>query len=174
MSKKEIIIETYRRLVVERQSAEIPVAVICKEANVSRKTFYNHFQDRFEVIEQILIMDIERPLLKVLKMNCTHHEGIKMIFDSLLLERDFYRIAIMENGKNSLFETLISRLQALNHRYDHENDKQDFTQDEREYLNYRFSCELALMIRKWMEDGMKESSDFMAKIIVYPKNDHKK
>lgn len=50
MNKKEMIIETDKRLVIENKSADIPVAEICREANVSRKTFYNHFQDRFEVV----------------------------------------------------------------------------------------------------------------------------
>lgn len=80
----------------------------------------------------------------------------------------------MEEGKNSLFDTLISRLQVLNHQYDRESDKQDLTKEEREYLNDRFSAELALVIRKWINEGMKESSDFMAKIICYPKDDSKR
>lgn len=86
MNKKEMIIETDKRLVIENKSADIPVAEICREANVSRKTFYNHFQDRFEVVEQILIADVEKPLLKILRYHQGHHESVKMIFDSLLLD----------------------------------------------------------------------------------------
>lgn len=80
----------------------------------------------------------------------------------------------MEEGKNSLFDTLISRLQVLNHQYDRESDKQDLTKEEREYLNDRFSAELALVIRKWINEGMKESSDFMAKIYLLSQRRFKK
>ena len=84
MNKKDSIIKTYKRLVVERKTAEISVSEICREAEVSRKTFYNHFIDRFEVIEQILISDIETPLLKALHLNYGHHQVVKLIFEYLL------------------------------------------------------------------------------------------
>ena len=171
MNKKDIIIDTYKRLVIEKKTAQISVAEICREADVSRKTFYNHFIDRFEVIEHILISDIETPLLKALRLNYGHHQVVKLIFENLLLDQEFYKIAIMENNQNSLFETLIQRLTALNNLYDREDDKKGFSPREVEYLNYRFAAEIALVIRKWMEEGMMESPDFMAKIIVFPKHD---
>lgn len=169
MNKRDTIVETYKQMVIDQKTAEIPVSEICREAGISRKTFYYHFQDRYEVIEHILVTDIETPILKALKLGYWHYEVVKLIFENLLLDQDFYKIAILENSQNSLFETLISRLQAINAKYDREEDKKDCTPKEVEYLNYRFAVEMALMIKKWMLEGMVETPDFMSKVIVFPK-----
>ena len=62
METKDKIVEKYIELVLKRKTADISVTEICKEAEISRKTFYNYFKDRLEVVEAVFIDDIEKPM----------------------------------------------------------------------------------------------------------------
>ncbi len=169
MYTKDNIINTYKRIVAERKNADISVSELCREAGIARKTFYYHFTDRYDVLEQILITDIETPLIKALKLNYEHKELVRLIFENLLLDRDFYRIAMLENAQNSLFETTVQHLADITTDYYRDDDRAGLTKHEIEYINYRFAVEITFMIRKWMMEGMKETPEFMSKVVVFPK-----
>ncbi len=166
METKQLIIQQYKDLVKKEKTSEISVSEICRHAGISRKTFYNHFQDRFSILESIIFEEIEKPLCLALKRHFSNREAIHMIFSNLLLEKDFYKIAIMENCQNSLFDSLIECLAKV---ISENNYEPELTEKEQEYLNYKFAAEIVLMIKKWMSEGMNESPEFMSKICNYPK-----
>ncbi|MGN0628760.1 MAG: TetR/AcrR family transcriptional regulator C-terminal domain-containing protein [Oscillospiraceae bacterium] len=167
MDTKKLIIDNYKELVHIRKTADISVSEICRSADISRKTFYNHFSDRYDLLKYIMLEEIEKPLCLALKRRFSNYDAMHMIFENLLLEKDFYKIAIMENCQNSLFDSLIECLSGVISAND---IKPGLTKRETEYIDYKFAAEIVLMIRKWMSEGMNESPDFMSKICIYPKS----
>ena len=103
METKSRIIEEYKKLVKEKKTADITVAEICRNAGISRTTFYSYFHDRYEITETIMLDEIEGPLLKALHAGFARSEVIRIIFESFLYDKDFYKIAIMEDCQNSLY-----------------------------------------------------------------------
>ena len=163
MNSKEKIIEKYIGLVLKRKTADIPVTEICEEVGICRKTFYRHFRDRYAIIEDIFVNDIEVPLRVSLRINAGNDYYVQMIYQSFLEKKEFYIIAIKEEGNNSLFENIISRLVELNHE---ELPQIGWSGTELEYLSYKFASTQAFLLRKWIRGGMKESPEFMSKIYL--------
>ena len=57
---KNRIIEEYKKLVKEKKTADITVAEICRNAGISRTTFYSYFHDRYEITETSLDKGTQR------------------------------------------------------------------------------------------------------------------
>lgn len=169
METKSKIIDEYKALVKEKKTADISVAEICRRSGISRTTFYNYFHDRYEITETIMLDEIEDPLLKALHAGFARSEVIRIIFESFLYDKDFYKVAIMEDCQNSLYESLIESLTKIISENDKSKEKQTLTAKEREYVDYRFAADTVFMIKKWMMDGMAESPEFMSKVYIYPK-----
>ncbi len=163
MKTKEKIFEAYIELVLKRKNANIPVTEICEKVGICRKTFYRYFRDRYAIIEDLFIDDIETPLKVSLRIHTSNEYYTQMIYQSFLAKKDFYLIAIKEEGNNSLFENIISRLMELNLET---LPLAGFTGTELEYLSFKFSSTQALLLKKWILGGMKESPEFMAKIYL--------
>lgn len=169
MDMKNKITEQYKYLVKTMKTADITVAEICKSLNISRTTFYNYFHDRYAITETIMLTEIEKPLLKAINADFSRKELIRIVFESFLYDKEFYKIAIMENCQNSLYESLIESLAQIISDNDKNDTKKSLTAKECEYVNYRFAAELVFMIKKWIIDGMVQSPEFMSKVYMYPK-----
>lgn len=163
MKTKEKIFEAYIELVLKRKNANISVTEICEKVGICRKTFYRYFRDRYAIIEDLFIDDIETPLKISLRIHTSNEYYVQMIYQSFLAKKDFYLIAIKEEGNNSLFENIISRLIELNLET---LPMAGFSGAELEYLSFKFSSTQALLLKKWILGGMKESPEFMAKIYL--------
>ena len=166
METKQKIIDTYKILVRENKTADISVAEICRRTEISRKTFYNYFKDRYELLEKIMFDEIEKPLLQGIKQGFTYNETIYLVFENLLLEKDFYKIALMEDCQNSLFDSLTECLSKIITQC---NDRTGFTEEEIEFINYKYAALMVMLIRKWIKCGMKQSPEFMRNVVMYPK-----
>ena len=115
-----------------------------------------------------MLDEIEGPLLKALHAGFARSEVIRIIFESFLYDKDFYKIAIMEDCQNSLYESLIESLTKIISENDKSKEKQMLSSKEREYVDYRFAADTVFTIKKWMMGGMAESPDFMSKVYIYP------
>lgn len=168
METKDKIVEKYIELVLKRKTADISVTEICKEAEISRKTFYNYFKDRLEVVEAVFIDDIEKPMRYGFEISMDPETITTIMYKNFLKKKDFYVITMKEEGKNTLFEDIIVRIQAFNIPYFQSklSDPVDV-----EYLSYKFSAMQAFMIRKWIMGGMKESPEYMAKMYFIDSRD---
>ena len=60
METKQKIIDTYKTLVKENKTADVSVAEICRTLDISRKTFYNYFHDRYAIVDTIMFDEIEK------------------------------------------------------------------------------------------------------------------
>lgn len=60
MKTRKSIRSAFGRLLKEFSIQEITINQICKEAGISRITFYNHYQDKFDLFYHILIDEKEK------------------------------------------------------------------------------------------------------------------
>ena len=81
-----------------------------------RTTFYNHFQDKYEVIERILwkeIIDPARPLLD----NDMVDETFVLIFKNVEKDKLFYQKLTRMEGQNSFEQIVIQCIRKLLEEY---------------------------------------------------------
>ena len=67
MNTKDAVIQSYMDLVIQKNTTDVKVADICHNANISRKTFYNYFADKQEILECIFCEEIEKTMINGLQ-----------------------------------------------------------------------------------------------------------
>lgn len=67
-SAKNKLILSFRTLVRIKEFEKLTVAEICEHANVSRKTFYTHFKDKNDMIEQNVLRSITQPFKEMRRL----------------------------------------------------------------------------------------------------------
>ena len=55
---KVLIVESFRKLMLEHSFDKITIKMITDEANLIRPSFYNHFADKYELLEFICYKDV--------------------------------------------------------------------------------------------------------------------
>lgn len=93
-----------KQLISHTPMEKITVKDITDMAGVIRPTFYNHFTDKYQVMEYIIRNDLLLPI-KPLLVNEMIIEGLTLLFSNMLRDREFYENAVKIDGQNS-FESI--------------------------------------------------------------------
>lgn len=102
--KQEIdlaLAESFKELASNNPIEKITIKDITDKSGVIRPTFYNHFQDKYELIEWLVREQILKPA-KPLIQNGMISEAIVLMFTSLEKDKAFYANAAKLEGQNSL------------------------------------------------------------------------
>ena len=103
MKTKELLSDSFRNLVLTTPFQKISIKMIADGAHVIRPTFYNYFQDKYEVIEFLFDRDIGSKV-EVMIDNDMEQEAIKLMFICFEKNRDYYRRLFEIEGQNSFSE----------------------------------------------------------------------
>lgn len=88
--------ELLRRMPMEK----ITIKDITDLSGVIRPTFYNHFHDKYDMLEYIVWNDLMLPI-KPLLVNDMIIEGLTLLFSAIKNEKEFYKHAVKIEGQNS-------------------------------------------------------------------------
>ncbi|MEY8423613.1 TetR/AcrR family transcriptional regulator C-terminal domain-containing protein [Lachnospiraceae bacterium 38-14] len=99
-----LLAESFKELAMQRSIEKITIKEITDKAGVIRPTFYNHFQDKYELLEWIITNDLLWPIQPLVE-NRMIKEALTLLFTNIEKERDFYRQAVKLEGQNS-FESI--------------------------------------------------------------------
>lgn len=102
---KALLVSSFKKLVLTRPFEKITIKMITDDAGVIRPTFYNYFQDKYEVLEWIFTHEIADKMNLLLE-NDMDYEAIKMLFICLEKQREFYKRAFLITGPNGFYELL--------------------------------------------------------------------
>ena len=102
---KELLGAGLKALMLKKPFEKITIKMITDEAGVIRPTFYNHFKDKYELLEWIFSVEIGDRVREILQ-DGLEKECIKLLFVLLEREKEFYRKAFLVTGQNS-FEDMM-------------------------------------------------------------------
>ena len=160
MGAKESFERAFRQLVADKPYAKITVTEICRKAHLSRKAFYDNFQDKEGVLEAIIDDALVKPIVtmndlltkeQAKSMMSVYMENIYVaIFD----DKDFYQALVrpMKGVDDTFIRVVTHRLERLNGQI--LSDLDTGTALEREYAAYFFAASQAMLLQKWIFDGM--------------------
>lgn len=115
-SKKDItrilLGKSLQSLMLKYPFEKITIKMIADEAGVIRPTFYNYFQDKYELLEWIFITDIINKV-KATADAGMDKESIKLFFLLMDKDKDFYKKAIVVTGQNSFESVMIRNINDL-------------------------------------------------------------
>lgn len=92
-----VLAESFKELCLQKPVEKITIKEITDGAGVIRPTFYNHFQDKYELIEWIINEDLLEPLRPLISAGMIR-ESMILLFTNIAKEKDFYQKLVKLEG----------------------------------------------------------------------------
>jgi probable dihydroxyacetone kinase regulator len=109
---KQLLADSLKDLMLKDVSFEkITIKDITGGAGLIRPTFYNHFQDKYELLEWIFYHEIIEPSFVLLDTGMVD-EALRLILVRIQQEKDFYKRASRVKGQNSFEKMIFNGLYA--------------------------------------------------------------
>lgn len=168
MSKKDVeslLAESFKKLALEKPIEKITIREITDSAGVIRVTFYNHFQDKYELIEWILRKEVMEPV-QILWSNQMMDEALTFLFTTILHNKDFYMHVSRLGGQNS-FEDMVRKCfgEAVTaYLKENSNGRQKHPWLTLERAGEFCAMVLSYVLIAWIRSGMHEPPEEMVEI----------
>lgn len=157
---REAIERSFRELVIAMPYAKITVTEICRKAHLSRKTFYDNFQDKEEILEAIFEDDVSNPIYTMNELlSLDQSRGMmdvymENVYTPIFEDREFYERLVrpMKGVDDTFIRVVTHSLERLNK--DIMGRISDISALELDYVAYFFASSQAMLMQKWIFDGM--------------------
>lgn len=106
---KRLIANSFKELLLQMPFEKITIKMITDHANVIRPTFYNHFHDKYELVEWIVQEDILNDAENLFREE-SKTVAVRSLISGFYNEREFYKRAFEIIGQNGFEETLANKL----------------------------------------------------------------
>ncbi len=170
--KKDIeqaLAESLKKLALTVPFEKITIKNLTDGAGVIRVTFYNHFQDKYDLLEWIIRTEILEPV-RILLNNAMYREALILIFSNLKKEKDFYtRVAKMEGqnsfreiAKNSIYKLLYSIFEQSSGK-----STPKYPWMTPSYLASYYAESMTFVVENWINQGMPLEPEEMATLYEY-------
>lgn len=171
MDTKTKIKDAAYRLFEKYPFSEITSSQIIKEAHVSRRTFYNHFPDKYELMynyyEDLIVMRVFGHLGMPITLSPEKWEDYNTIFFDLLKERHtFYKNMTSSSEDNSEFTKFIYRYAVNFYGSLRKRCKQKEKLSNLEEVMIRAFCAAFISIVKDFMDPKKQVSSQQATAVL--------
>ncbi len=168
---KVLLADSFKELVLKKPAEKITIKEITDRAGVIRVTFYNHFQDKYELLEWICREEIVNPT-KVLFNNNMQKEAVVFIFTAIMKNKDFYSHVSRLQGQNSFSEIIQKLFSEMVEEYIHDNVRDGMGLRKYSWLDDKwiadyYSQNLTFVIMSWIGNGMKVSPEDMVEMYAY-------
>ena len=164
--------ESFINLMKTKKFNNISVTDIAKQSNISRGTFYLHYNDKYELLENIentILSEIKAIINLNYQKNSSKISMINIIeiFKHIKKNSEILK-AIMIYNTNLSFEYKFKK--CMNKNFNKNNDfkilNQRNNQIPQNYLSAYISAAHFSVIKEWLKNGMLESENEIA-IILY-------
>ena len=162
---KQILAESLKKLLPHHSFEKITIKDITDAAGFIRPTFYNHFKDKYDLVEWIFTEEVIRPGEQLFDVGL-FREGIRLMLANMEKEKDFYVRAVKIQGQNSFrdivfqsFVTLIQKVFAK--RTPFPETVPHFFRPE--ILAEYYANAETFLLMKWLESGMPISAEEVEK-----------
>ena len=149
----ELIAESFKNLLIKKDFKKITVKMIATESGFMRSTFYNYFQDKYEILEWIVKNEIYDKISPYV-INEAYYEAFQKVFKCIESDKEFYKKAFQIEGQNGFEEILANEFSKLFKKaYESANFESDNPIVTLETISYYQSLALIMYIKMWICDG---------------------
>ncbi len=113
---KKVIHETFFKLLEKKPYPQITVTELCRQADINRGTFYTHYYDMEDVLDEILseiLKDTSSVVEHVLSVPCGN-EGCTYPFCEKIRSNDQYRILFLDD---TVSEKIIEKMSGIKEHF---------------------------------------------------------
>lgn len=166
---KILLADSFKELVLEKSVEKITIKEITDRAGVIRVTFYNHFQDKYELLEWICREEIVSPT-RILLQNNMRREAVRFMFTAILKNKDFYSHVAHTQGQNSFSSTVRQLICETIEEYfkSNEFDKNvKYSWLSGKWVADYYAMSLTHILMSWIDRDMSVSPEEMVDIYEY-------
>lgn len=163
-----LLVESFKELVLKRPIEKITIKEITDKAGVIRPTFYNHFQDKYELLEWIIRTDLIEPMRPLIQ-NGLSDQALLFVFTGVQNDMEFYARARRLEGQNS-FESIVTNciqdtlLETFGVKHFGDKMVRGLTP---ELLSMYYAKAMCFLVLSWIDSGLKATPQEMADIYKY-------
>lgn len=164
-----LLAESFKELVVKTPIEKITIKEITDLAGVIRPTFYNHFQDKYELLEWIIRTELVEPMEPLIQKGL-FNEALLLLFNTALDMKEFCIHAAKMEGQNS-FESIVNNCikeilcTGISSLIKERNFQHAWITPE--LIAEYYAQSMTFVIMKWIRSGMIVSPEEMAEIYEY-------
>lgn len=163
---KNALAQSFTELMQEEPFEKITIKMITDRAGVIRPTFYNHFFDKYELLEWICYRDVFAEVTALIDRGL-YKEAVAEVFINVEENREFFIKAAKVEGQNG-FKEIFTRLSANLFEYVIEESELADAADNkiltpREIAKY-YGQSLTYIIETWLTKGSSVHAEQMTKI----------
>ena len=97
---KDLLVSSFKKLVMKMPFIKITVKEITDEASLKRAAFYNHFKDKYDLLQWTFFNDAIIPIYTLIENNMLH-EANYLILATIENDKEFYNRVAKVSGQNS-------------------------------------------------------------------------
>lgn len=162
--------DAFKELLKSMDYEKVTVSAICEKASVSRNTFYTHFQSKEDIVKLLFRLHFAEPIEDLLVLlEAQDTSKLKLVlyersYQGMYEEKEYYTNLIRPiYGKNDVFiRAVIKVLTDMNlaayHKIGMAGDDWEI-----EYISYFLSASQAMLLIRWVNDGMIISPSGLAR-----------
>lgn len=157
---QEKIEKVFVELIQDKEINEITVTDICKIANLNRSTFYANYLDVYDLADKIrekLEIEVDHLYQEEKENNYNSNNFLKLfknINENQIFYRTYFKLNMDKNTKISQYE------------YDYHLAKKKYDGKHIEYHIEFFMAGFNAIIKRWLNNGCKETPEEMNEIIM--------
>lgn len=164
-----LLSESFKEIASTRPIEKIIIKEITDKAGVIRPTFYNHFQDKYELLEWIVKKDLIQPMIEKFADGLAR-EGVLSAFNKIAEDKAFYRNAAKLTGQNSFREIVTADIKELLIPYINIfrlKKELPYNWLSANLVSSFFAESIAQCVISWIESGMKVPPEELFETFVY-------
>ena len=151
-----LLANSFKELVKKKPIEKITIREITDLAGVIRPTFYNHFQDKYELLEWIIVTELFDPMEPMIDKGQLS-QAVEMSLTKMQDEKEFYERAMRLTGQNSFGEIMTDHVAGLILKRLPENrlrEKIYYQWLTPRRVAYFFAGQIVYSVMEWLEDDM--------------------
>jgi probable dihydroxyacetone kinase regulator len=162
---RQLFIESLIELSQNKSVEKISVCDIVKNCGLGRQTFYNRFNNKYDLINWFYTSTMDN-IIKQYKDKVPRSDAIGHALTFINENKRFFGNAISDEGQESFFNSLYEYIrnyytESIRSKYGENTLTEDLI------FTIKFSCHgVACMIKEWLKNNMEESPLIIAKRIA--------
>lgn len=166
---KTVLKDSFITLLEKKDISQISIKELCEDADINRATFYTHYNDQYDFMNQIqneLLENVEKHLSAFVQTDLpiSLEDMVEQIFEYIKENARICKLLLSERGDLNFQK----RVFMLVYEKIINNITKDgaISKDDAEYIHAFTLTGCIGIIQKWLNSNMKRSPRFMAETIM--------
>ena len=164
-----LLVKSLKELAAKKPIEKITIKEITDKAGVIRPTFYNHFQDKYELIEWIITNELLEQMRPLIHAGMTN-EAMILMLTNMSLDKSFYKRVQKMEGVITFHEIAMKcvkqmLIEIIKERTEGKTSRHPWITPE--IIAEYYAQSMCFVTEKWIEEDMIIPPREMAEAYIY-------